>query len=92
MTPRTHTPVVLACLALAVALLAQVIAIPRADAQPAPAAWAHAALPHDGADLGADLGRQINRMGDDGWQLVDVAVIVENGTTTKTVYYFRKPK
>ena len=53
--------------------------------------WEHLALPH-GADLAGDLSRQINRLGNEGWQLVCVTAIAKEGTTEKTVYYFKRPK
>lgn len=58
----------------------------------APAGWQHLAMPHDTAQgVGTpELSRQINQLGRDGWQLVDVEGIVKNGTTVKTVYFFKR--
>ncbi len=56
------------------------------------ASWEHLALPHDGAGLGGDLSRQINRLGNEGWQLVCVSTISKDGTKEKAIYYFKRPK
>ena len=54
--------------------------------------WQHLALTHDGKDLGGgDLARQINEVGRKGWELVSVETYTESGTTTKTVFFFKKP-
>jgi hypothetical protein len=79
-------------IALAAGLSAQ-NAGPVAPAAPAER-WQHMAL---GTDIGErisdpGLSRQINRLGDEGWELVDVENITRNGTTTKTVYFFKKRK
>lgn len=52
--------------------------------------WEHLALQHDGADLGGDLSKQINRLGTERWQLVCVTPIAKEGTTVKTIYHFRR--
>jgi hypothetical protein len=31
-------------------------------------------------------------VGNEGWELVDVEGIIENGSTKTTVYYFKRPK
>ena len=60
----------------------------------AAAAWEHLAMTHDGpgADDGQQLGAKINQLGDEGWQLVTVMPIDVDGTTKRTVYYFKRPK
>jgi hypothetical protein len=64
--------------------------------QPAPKAtqkWEHAAMTHNDSKVGgADLSRKINQMGDSGWELVDVSTVVVEGTTAKTIFYFKRPK
>jgi hypothetical protein len=54
--------------------------------------WEHLALSDDLKRDAAneEVGRRINQLGRDGWQLVDVEGIIEDGTTTKTVYYFKR--
>ena len=55
------------------------------------AEWEHLALTNDlKQDAAADVARRINKLGGEGWQLVDVEGVSDNGTTTKTVYYFKR--
>ena len=55
--------------------------------------WEHAAMTHNDSVVGgAALSRQINQMGDDGWELVNVSTVVKDGTTAKTIFYFKRPK
>ena len=54
--------------------------------------WQHLALTHQldgGAPKGA-LGRQITKLGKEGWELVSVANVSKAGTTTKTVFYLKR--
>jgi hypothetical protein len=46
--------------------------------------WEHLAMPTDAGIL--------SRLGEEGWELVDVETIVENGTTKKAVYFFKRLK
>ena len=48
------------------------------------------ALSHEPATKEEELGRQIKRLGRDGWELVDVEVL-PYGEGTKTVFYFKRP-
>ncbi|MCF7974873.1 MAG: DUF4177 domain-containing protein [Phycisphaerae bacterium] len=60
--------------------------------QPPATRWQHLALTQTlGETLESELGRNINRLGREGWELVSVAGITKAGTTTKTVFYFKKP-
>lgn len=53
--------------------------------------WQHLALTQVTADgMSADLSRQINQLGNDGWELVDVENFAEEGTTVKSVYFFKR--
>lgn len=56
--------------------------------------WECAALAHDGAEVVGDeaLAAQIMKMGNEGWELVSVSTVVKDGTTTKTIFYFKRPK
>lgn len=68
---------------------------PKSDSAAAvPQAWRHLALTHEGKSVldAPDLARKIDSLGDEGWQLVDVESIVEAGTTTKVVFFFKRPK
>ncbi len=54
--------------------------------------WQHLALTNTIGDTPkSELGRSINKLGREGWELVSVGNINESGTTTKTVFYFKKP-
>ena len=56
--------------------------------------WEHLALTHQGPDVQKEreLSQQINRLGDEGWQLVSVSTTTKDGTTVSTVFYFKRPK
>ena len=56
--------------------------------------WEHAALTHDSAIVSqdSDLSAQIVRMGNEGWELVSVTNVMKEGTTSQTVFYFKRPK
>lgn len=67
----------------------------KPDASPkAPQAWQHLALENEGKSVitSPDLAKKINSLGDEGWELVDVESVIEAGTTTKTVFFFKRPK
>ena len=38
-----------------------------------------------------ELGRQILKMGRDGWELVSVENFIKDGTTTHTAFFFKRP-
>ncbi|UCG50248.1 MAG: hypothetical protein JSU94_10735 [Phycisphaerales bacterium] len=38
----------------------------------------------------AEAGKTITKLGKDGWELIGVENHIEAGTTTKTVYYFKR--
>lgn len=61
---------------------------------PAPKAWRHLALEHDGKNVtgNAELARTIDGLGEDGWQLVDVEAFSEAGATARVVFFFKRPK
>jgi len=81
---------VLLCAVIAMQVLAQDGS--RGQATPLAAQWQHCALTHGiGETPQSELARSINKLGREGWELVSVANIAESGSTTKTVFYFKKP-
>lgn len=60
--------------------------------QPSQARWEHLAMPVDDLKLDADLSKTIIRLGNEGWELVTVMPIAVEGTTKKSIYYFKRPK
>ncbi len=59
-----------------------------------PKAWEHLAFEHPGASIQGDpkLAREINRLGKEGWELVDVEMSQQEGTTTGKTFFFKRPK
>ena len=58
-----------------------------------PRKWRHLAFTVDAKDgRTGEAARQINQIGSDGWELVDVESLTNGGTTTKVVYCFKRPK
>ena len=54
--------------------------------------WVHCALTYTiGETPQSELASGINKLGREGWELVSVGNITESGTTTKIVFYFKKP-
>ena len=54
--------------------------------------WQHLALEHslEKGIADAELTRQINQLGREGWELVDVETLTRAGTTEKTVFFFKR--
>ena len=68
---------------------AKVLAVDRKDKEPSATKWEHLALEHH-LKRYDDPSKHIIKLGQEGWQLVTVENFSESGTTTKTVYYFRR--
>lgn len=87
---------VLLSVALGLALLmsftlaAQPQSAPAAGARP----WEHLAMTVEATDSpdDADASRKIMLLGNEGWELVDVESLTNDGTTTKLIYFFKRPK
>jgi len=62
------------------------------ERKPSATRWQHLALTQTIGETPAnELARSINKVGREGWELVSVESITKSGTTTKTVFYFKKP-
>jgi hypothetical protein len=54
--------------------------------------WQHLALTNViGETPKSELARNINKLGREAWEMVSVGNIIESGTTTKTIFYFKRP-
>ena len=62
------------------------------DSKPAVGRWEHLALTQDlqAGQTHDDVGPKIVQLGREGWEMVSVANLMVNGTTTKTIYYFKR--
>ena len=79
-----------ACLALGLTTReAESTAMPQAAPR-----WQHMAITYDLANTGNQnaLTRKIDKAGEDGWELVSVEGVLDEGTTTKRVYYFKRSR
>ncbi len=56
------------------------------------ARWQYASLKIPAGTSDKDLGKQILKLGDGGWELVSVQNFLKEGTTTETAFYFKRPK
>jgi hypothetical protein len=54
--------------------------------------WQYASLKVPSGTSDNDLGKQILKLGDDGWELVSVQNFTKEGTTAQTAFYFKRPK
>ena len=81
---------IILCTIIAVQVLAQ--SANRNEIKPQTKSWQHLALTNViGQTPKSELARNINKLGREGWEMVSVGNIVESGTTTKTIFYFKKP-
>ncbi len=81
---------IILCTIIAVQVLAQ--EANRDKKKPLTTGWQHLALTNViGETAKSELARNINKLGREGWEMVSVGNIVESGTTTKTIFYFKKP-
>ena len=89
----------LSAVALALAVTLTFVTMTSLSAQSAapdvaPARWEHLALTQESGQVGGDrdVSRKIVKLGEQGWELVTVSTTVEDGSTTKAVFYFKRPK
>lgn len=81
------------CACLALVPLAYAYAAPSTEpGNNTAGAWEHLALTHTGTDLDAGLGKQINKLGDEGWELVSVVSTVRDSATDSIIFCFKRPK
>lgn len=94
-TQKTETRILILGLALLFCVVVTVQALAQGQGEgpkPSSTGWQHLALTHTiGQTSQGELGKSINKVGREGWQLVSVANVTEAGTTTKTIFYFKKP-
>ncbi len=89
---RTLLPgiVIILCAIIAVQVLAQ--GVNPVQKTPQTKEWQHLAMTNVIDETPrSELARNINKLGREGWELVTVGNIIESGTTTKTIFYFKKP-
>ena len=81
---------ILLCTVIAMQVLAQ--GNSGEQVKPSIKQWQHLALTNViGETQKSEFASNIKRLGREGWELVSVGNISESGTTTKTVFYFKKP-
>jgi hypothetical protein len=82
--------IIILCTIVAVQVLAQ--GANRDEIKTQNKAWQHLALTNViGQTPTSELARNINKLGREGWEMVSVGNVIESGTTTKTIFYFKKP-
>ena len=59
--------------------------------KPSGTAWQHLSLTYKIDETPkTELAKQINKLGREGWEMFSVGNIIESGTTTQTIFYFKK--
>ncbi len=60
----------------------------------APRKWEHLSMTHAGITVDKEprLSKQIIELGEQGWELVTVSNVIQEGNTLNTVFYFKRPK
>ena len=52
----------------------------------------HLAMPHQGSKLDRELSKQIVKLSNEGWEMVDVESVNKDGTTVQMIYYFKRQR
>ena len=65
---------------------------PAPDSKPTVIRWEHLAFTQDlkAGQTHNDIASEIMRLGREGWEMFSVANLTQDGTTTKTIYYFKR--
>jgi len=95
-TKNTKTKLVLLCgvICICAIVAAKVLAADSGNdtGEPLATKWQYLAFKSkiESDSPTAEVGRTITKLGKDGWELVSVDSHSESGTTTKTVYHFKR--
>ena len=92
MNSRTRFALFVTCILLAIGAVSYSARATDDEHEPEVATWQHLALPHNSPILTKSLSQQINRLGNEGWELVSVSPIDSNGSTTRLIFYFKRPQ
>lgn len=87
---KTFRNTLVAIIAFSFAALSVVWAADRSSATPSEG-WQHLAMDAGSSTKDSELGKKINELGRDGWELVTVTPVQEQGSTAKFIYFFKKP-
>ena len=94
MKPLKSTLIVGAALAALVMLVGTFQMTTSAQSNTGGSRWEHLAMAVEAEQSLGDetTSRKIIQLGSEGWELVDVESLSKDGTTTKLVYCFKRPK
>lgn len=68
------------------------LAADRATESTSAPGWQHLAMETGRSTSDPTLAGKINKLGRDGWELVTVVPLNEDGTTRNLIYYFKRPQ
>ena len=87
---KKHRIAILLCSLVTILAVSTVWAAERSEVS-SKVAWQHLAMDAGTTVKDSELARKINKLGNEGWELVTVTPVNENGTTEKLIYFFKKP-